>query len=104
MGTAYPSRAEPQYVTGNDLYRWCSAKKATSLGYVLGVFDSIMLRSALGHADREICTNEDVEAGQLVDVVCASLEAKPSTRHISASIFAEGALKAAFPCLEGVSR
>jgi hypothetical protein len=84
------------FITGNDLYSNCkdpnAYKSNTCLGYIAAVTDIIQF------FDSNICITEDVNLGQLKDIVVAWLTRKPQHRHDNASGLVFAALAEAFPC------
>ena len=114
--------ASSQTVSGNSLAAACSkldsqvsVEAGYCVGYItgtwegikLGVLHTLLISGAQGPAveldDRVnqilgICMPDNVEAGQLVDVVRLSLKDKPATRHFPARTLLNEAFREAFPC------
>jgi hypothetical protein len=97
--------ASGQFVDGNKLYEMCTEKEsgpthyqdhAWCVGYVLGTYDT-MKASGLA-ANLAICVPDEVNAGQLHDVIVKALEEHPEIRHYSGSMLVGAALRASFKC------
>jgi hypothetical protein len=92
--------AAGNFVTGNDLLRYCQDSQAglfkTCVGYVLGVVDTLEDQRADNHV-RE-CVPKGVEAGQIVDVVVKFLHDYPQIRQDLASELVGAAVIQAWNC------
>jgi hypothetical protein len=114
------------FFSGNDLYQYCSTRRATIEGFVAGVFDAsendnqalndyllenfVIITNldqsatntiALGKAQNRIksyCEPKGITLGQVSDVYCQFLAAKPAMRHMSAAYLFRQSLTEAWPC------
>lgn len=107
-----PARAE--FVSGNTLYEWCSARpgsvtfyqdESSCREYILGVHDALESAGYLFAAFAEmddpfemVCVPPRVQAGQLKEVVATYLRNNPAPRHEGAAMQVMLALRAAYPC------
>ena len=112
MGSAVPARAE--FVTGNQLYRWCTGAATDydrrtqdflCLAYIQGAHDGletgalhVTYQANLDEAYRIVCVPNRVEAGQLREIVVGHLRDKPEDRNLSAAILVYAALAKSYPC------
>lgn len=95
--------ASAQFYSGNKLWEVCSEKGAAfnfgvCSGYVLGVYDSIMSPISQRSVLARICEPDQLQAGQLRDIVINYLQARPEERHMQASVIVMNALARAYPC------
>jgi hypothetical protein len=82
------------YETGNALHESCSNNKyGFCLGYAAGIADA-----AAFYPQPFICIPNEVQLGQVRDVIAAYLAEHPETRHEPAYFLANQALRAAWPC------
>jgi hypothetical protein len=86
------------FVTGNDLYRWCTARAGSFLegscyGFIQGASDL-----ANGLAIVNVCLPHGVTVQEVADVVKKYLTDHPAERHYIAFTTVIAALSAAFPC------
>ena len=86
------------YVSGNELYKECTADIRESpgdiglcAGYVEGLADAHGL-------DGTTCIPQGVSVGQVKDVIVKYLTQNPELRHFGASLLGFAALAQAFPC------
>lgn len=112
MVDASPARAD--FYDGNRLYRHCTASQSSAtyyqedancIGYIAGAYDGIMtggLTAAvywnLPDHQYPLCVPDNVDLGQIRDVVIKYLRENPSDRHHSASLIVFWALIKVFPC------
>jgi|GEM_PF-2997190 len=97
LGGSQPSVTQAYWISGNKLHDKCSTDKFYVYGYVLGLSDGTLL----GHErepDLYYCLPNEIQAGQMLDVVCQYLVANPEERHHPAAFLATQALIEAFPC------
>jgi hypothetical protein len=79
LGTAQSAQAQR---TGNDLYSWCKAPRTEWMdwglcyGFILGVFETIVVADAMAYCGYDGATNE-----QLRDIVFQYLQVHPAERH-----------------------
>lgn len=94
IGLTLCASAQAEFLTGNDLYNRLndsvSYTQGTSMGYVMGVFDS--------HQRATHCAPNTVTAGQVRDMAKAYLEAVPHLRHYAADSLLRELFKTAWPC------
>jgi hypothetical protein len=89
--------------TGNALYEACMGEFAATpqqglcLGYISGVFDTIMVMQAGGYFP-ELCVPNGVTNGQVRDVAYQYTKNNPKERHDLGSVLMVDALMDAFPC------
>ena len=109
-----PPSAHADYITGNDLYRYCKPaqtdaakdlKETYCVAYITGVHDgaeaSGSLLTYMAERDepfRLMCVPQGVEAGQLRDIVVQYLEDHPADRNLGAGLIVMSALLEAYPC------
>lgn len=86
------------FFNGNKLYEHCQAQNVSAISYVQGLIDAQTVLTAWDDLDPRICTPPNVNAGQVIDVVCADLQQRPERRHLAAASLALNALQVAFPC------
>jgi hypothetical protein len=84
--------------TGNDLYHSFQSETLEAHRYVMGVTDSLWLMMEHGFIEKLFCTPENVEMGQVADVVKLFLEKNPAQRHKVAVQSVVLSLREAFPC------
>lgn len=107
---------QASYISGNDLYRDCTAPQSDSTyyqltasctSYILGVNDAFVTGSIVAGLVRAeetsstmemLCVPVGVEAGQLRDIVVSHLRNNPAERHESASLQVLIALRTQYPC------
>lgn len=73
---------------GNALNNLCRAQPMAALFYVFGAAEQMT----------NACIPAQVDAEQITDVVCHSLQSQPATRHEAASALTLHALTSAWPC------
>jgi len=112
FSAACHGQARIQVGTGNDLKEFCSAFHIDSptllqashagqcIGYIQGVQDSEKYRNAahLEASALSFCISQDVEYGQVLDVVEKYLKDNPALLHHDAFLLVHHALHDAFPC------
>lgn len=102
------------YLTGNDLYRYCTAastdhdyssKSVMCLAFIMGIHDGAETSGQLltymaerTEPFRMMCVPANVEAGQLKDITVAYLRDHPADRNQGAGIVVMSALLEAYPC------
>jgi hypothetical protein len=91
------------FISGNDLWTWCSSREVRSvnlcLGYALGAADVWTVVSTRPQWDlAKVCLPSAVKPDQVRDVVIRYLREHPEDRHNPAALAAYSALKDAFPC------
>lgn len=98
-------RAQDTSVTvlsGNDLHKLCTSSSGidqlSAATYVAGVVDAAGVEAVMLGANFLMCVPTGTTGGQLRDIVCKNLAAKPATRHGSAGVLAYAALLSEFPC------
>jgi hypothetical protein len=97
IGAMVCSVARAEFMTGNELLQYVESsediKWGIAMGYVLGAADITM-------GDKH-CTPNNVEAGQVLQIVKDKLKENPKYRHHSADVFVAAALADAWPCKKG---
>jgi hypothetical protein len=91
-----PSLASAEFMTGNQLFsdmNGTTMEKMYSLGYVIGVMDTI--------TNATVCPPANINAGQVMDVVKNYLEANPAIRHYTADSLIRSKLENTWPCQRG---
>ena len=87
------------YLSGNQLYAYCSSNKTAANFYVMGIVDADSnLSNRRLISRRMICPSPAVEAGQMRDIVCKRLMLNPEDRDMSAAYLVRMSLSAVFPC------
>lgn len=92
-----------QFYSGNNLWSVCSERPpgfnlGVCSGYILGIYDSIMSPISQKSVIGRICPPDQLQAGQLRDIVINHLQARPEERHMQAPTIVMNALVRAFPC------
>ena len=88
-----PALVQAEFISGNDLLTRINGEGSTpmyALGYIAGVSDV--------NYQTNICPPENVNLGQMRDMVRNHLVANPQFRHYSADVIVLHVLKTAFPC------
>lgn len=88
-----PAMARAEFFTGNELLRLLNGTtmdQVHSLGYIQGVFDV--------YVSVTICPPNNINAGQLQDMIRNYLANSPATRHKTAESLINEALKSVWPC------
>lgn len=90
-----PMLSHAGFKTGNDIYKDLMDTDSVVaqmyvLGFIAGVHDSF--------SGDSICTNTNVTAGQLRDIVKKYLQERPEMRDLGGAILVLIALAQAFPC------
>lgn len=93
----FPTAAASGFYSGNEIYNMCQGP-GKHLGYIAGVWDTLIAMHELDIAPKVFCSSNDVTLGQAGDVVCRYLERHPEKRHLSASSLVGSALLEAWPC------
>ena len=93
------------FMSGNDLLDRCRLVDIGDyeggvgfgfcLGYTLGIVDVMIGQEIHGS---QLCSPDNVEGGQLRDIVVQYLEENPAERHFSAESLVAKVLSEAFPC------
>lgn len=94
----YQNKARAEFLDGARLLQLLTQQRgpldrATGVGYVMGVADSIM--------GVESCPPPDLKAGQIADVVAAFIQSRPDLQHVSADGFVSNLLRRVYPCIGG---
>jgi hypothetical protein len=114
ISLAMTSRAIGGFVSGNDLYAWCTSSIASAyylqcIGYVQGIEDAAegegFIQGAQGAKGfRETgfgfrwCLRDGITAGQAVEVVTQFLRNHPAIRDSTAAELVANAMQEAWPC------
>ena len=89
-----PAMVRAEFFTGNKLLEKLQAQdymeRMQALGYIQGVFDA--------NAGIIICPPNNVNAGQVNDMIKNYLENTPSIRHRTADVIIQEAFKSVWPC------
>lgn len=88
------------YVSGNQLYHWCSGDagdQQTCIAYLAGLADAQTDRMAYGNA--AFCVPAGVTLEQLREVVSDYLRAQAAYRQMSATVLATLALNRVYTCV-----
>lgn len=101
LGTVTSAYAQqvPTFIDGNKLYFNCTEPRLPTTAYSLGVADTYQLLEFNGEKPSlRFCIPNEVQASQIVDVVCAYLKENPATRHQAGARLVTVALAKAWPC------
>ncbi|MFC4667777.1 Rap1a/Tai family immunity protein [Seohaeicola nanhaiensis] len=121
MQVALVSHVFAEPITGNDVHGACNNQEASvaqgfCIGYVLGAVEgmkwgALISIASMSRKERALdemdlmssaalgfCIPQEVQNGQILDVVKLHLDAVPAQRHESARTLIMEALSEAFPC------
>ena len=93
---AVPAAAD--FMSGNDLHRFCLGGTDDARAFSVGVADTYELLVKKDGATGFFCLPEDVKARQLGDVFCKFLAENPANRHEGAAGLAAVSFAEAWPC------
>lgn len=88
------SNALAYFADGNSLLERCrEPSRAAALHFSVGAVDM-----ALALNNKDFCIPENVNAGQLSDVICKYVRDTPEERHLPAAFMIILGLQKAWPC------
>jgi Rap1a immunity proteins len=92
----FASSAGASFDSGNDLYKFCTAKDEFSSGMCLGLISGYFDEMHVAYK----CTREssEITRGQLKDIVVQALRDQPAKRHMPGFVLASAAFMDAFGC------
>lgn len=80
-------------------YQQCQTDNTVAAAYIVGAIHNELLAASISpDVDPKFCLRDDVNIGQIRDVVCTFLDDNPGLRDSAASIAIGFAMYEAFPC------
>ncbi|HEV8696032.1 MAG TPA: Rap1a/Tai family immunity protein [Lysobacter sp.] len=95
LSTGSPAKAG--FFSGVELSEMCREESQVCVGYVMGVFDDLLLEDSDAPESR-ICVPSGITGGQIVRVVNAYLAELPDQLHWQANVLVRGAIITSLRC------
>lgn len=102
IGIAAAAALNGSFANGNALLADCDSSvgydRGACSGYISGVSDAIASYQTVHAFPDFVCMPDQVQRGQIIDVVVKYLRDHPEKRHLGAASMVTAALRLAFPC------